>query len=240
MQLSSIETRYSKNFSFIKGNNEAMNLENYGEYKQKEINLLALLLSNNVGNTVVYDVGAGIGTRTIALSKMSAVVAFEHNEDKLKVLKMNTQGKLAPNVMIVPKSLETTDPHDKDIPNLDGQLMKLPEPSMVCISGDSTPILRGMTATMMLIKPVIYIDIANAEDISYQYSILKERGYEMYWYKCDDYNVNNFKQNTFDTTLDSFHMNILAIHEDVEINDGGIDLPRIDGPNDNWTIIKDD
>ena len=188
----------------------------------------------------MYDVGAGIGTRTIALSKMSAVVAFEHNEDKLKVLKMNTQGKLAPNVMIVPKSLETTDPHDKDIPNLDGQLMKLPEPSMVCISGDSTPILRGMTATMMLIKPVIYIDIANAEDISYQYSILKERGYEMYWYKCDDYNVNNFKQNTFDTTLDSFHMNILAIHEDVEINDGGIDLPRIDGPNDNWTIIKDD
>jgi len=240
MQLSSIETRYSKNFSFIKGNNEAINLENYGEYKQKEINLLALLLSNNVGNTVVYDVGAGIGTRTIALSKMSAVIAFEHNEDKLKVLKMNTQGKLAPNVMIVPKSLETTDPHDKDIPNLDGQLMKLPEPSMVCISGDSTPILRGMTATMMLIKPVIYIDIENAEDISYQYSILKERGYEMYWYKCDDYNVNNFKQNTFDTTLDSFHMNILAIHEDVEINDGGIDLPRIDGPNDNWTIIKDD
>jgi precorrin-6B methylase 2 len=240
MQLSSIETRYSKNFSFIKGNHEAMNLENYGEYKQKEINLLALLLSNNVGNTVVYDVGAGIGTRTIALSMMSAVVAFEHNEDKLKVLKMNTQGKLAPNVMIVPKSLETTDPHDKDIPNLDGQLMKLPEPSMVCISGDSTPILRGMTATMMLIKPVIYIDIENAEDISYQYSILKERGYEMYWYKCDDYNVNNFKQNTFDTTLDSFHMNILAIHEDVEINDGGIDLPRIDGPNDNWTIIKDD
>jgi len=240
MQLSSIETRYSKNFSFITGNNEAINLENYGEYKQKEINLLALLLSNNVGNTVVYDVGAGIGTRTIALSKMSAVIAFEHNEDKLKVLKMNTQGKLAPNVMIVPKSLETTDPHDKDIPNLDGQLMKLPEPSMVCISGDSTPILRGMTATMMLIKPVIYIDIENAEDISYQYSILKERGYEMYWYKCDDYNVNNFKQNTFDTTLDSFHMNILAIHEDVEINDGGIDLPRIDGPNDNWTIIKDD
>jgi len=239
MQLSSIETRYSKNFSFITGNNEAINLENYGEYKQKEINLLALLLSNNVGNTVVYDVGAGIGTRTIALSKMSAVIAFEHNEDKLKVLKMNTQGKLAPNVMIVPKSLETTDPHDKDIPNLDGQLMKLPEPSMVCISGDSTPILRGMTATMMLIKPVIYIDIENAEDISYQYSILKERGYEMYWYKCDDYNVNNFKQNTFDTTLDSFHMNILAIHEDVEINDGGIDLPRIDGPNDNWTIIKD-
>ena len=240
MQLSSIETRYSKNFSFITGNNEAINLENYGEYKQKEINLLALLLSNNVGNTVVYDVGAGIGTRTIALSKMSAVIAFEHNEDKLKVLKMNTQGKLAPNVMIVPKSLETTDPHDKDIPNLDGQLMKLPEPSMVCISGDSTPILRGMTATMMLIKPVIYIDIENAEDISYQYSILKERGYEMYWYKCDDYNVNNFKQNTFDITFNSFSMNILAIHEDVTMMDGTIDLPRIDGPNDNWTRFKDD
>ena len=240
MQLGTVKTRYSKKFSYIKDTDEAVHLENYGEYKQKEINLLALLLSNNVGDTFVYDVGAGIGTRTVALSKMAAVIAFEHDEDKLKVLKMNTQGKIAPNVMIVPKRLETTDPHAKDIPNLDGQLMNLPEPTLVCISGDSTQVLRGMTATMMLIKPVIYIDIANAEDISYQYSILKERGYEMYWYACPDFNLNNFKDNKTDVTNYGFHMNILALHESVEINDGGIDLPRIDGPNDNWKRFNND
>mgnify|MGYP003664187683 CR=1 FL=1 len=240
MQLSTVKTRYSTKFSYIKDTHEGDCLKHYGEYKQKEINLLALLLSNNVGNTVVYEVGAGIGTRTMALSKMSAVIAFEHDKEKLKVLKMNTQGKLAPNVRIVPKSLETTDPHDKDIPNLDGQLMKLPEPALVCISGDSTRVLRGMTATMMLIKPVVYIDIANAEDVSYQYSILKERGYEMYWYACPDFNLNNFKDNKTDITKYGFHMNILAIHEDVEINDGGIDLPRVDGPTDNWKRFNND
>tara|TARA_R110002094_G_scaffold73382_1_gene81344 strand:- start:231 stop:731 length:501 start_codon:yes stop_codon:yes gene_type:complete len=147
MQLGTVKTRYSKKFSYIKDTDEAVHLENYGEYKQKEINLLALLLSNNVGDTFVYDVGAGIGTRTVALSKMAAVIAFEHNEDKLKVLKMNTQGKIAPNVMIVPKSLETTDPHAKDIPNLDGQLMQLPEPTLVCISGDSTRVLSPLIQT---------------------------------------------------------------------------------------------
>lgn len=239
MQLGNAKTRYSTKFTYIKGTHEGDCLKNYGEYKQREINLLALLLSSNEGNTVVYDVGAGIGTRTIPLSKMSAVIAFEHDKEKLKVLRMNTQGKRAPNVMVVPKSLETTDPTDKDIPNLDGQLMKLQEPALICISGDSTQILRGMTATMMLIKPVIYIDIANAEDISYQYSILKERGYEMYWYACPDFNLNNFNENKTDLTNDVFHMNILALHESVEINDGGIDLPRIDGPNDNWKTLND-
>jgi len=238
MQLSSIETRYSKNFSYIKGTKEATNLENYGEYKQKEINLIANLLQSNTGETIIYDVGAGTGVHTMAFSKHGAVVAFEHDEEKLRCLKMNTAGKLAPNVMVIPKSLETTNTMDKDIPNLDGQLMRLPEPTLVRVSGDTIKILRGMTATMMLIKPVIYIDIANAVDISYQYSMLVDRGYKMYWYSCPDYNVNNFKQNTFDTTLDSFHMNILAIHEDVEINDGGIDLPRVDGPNDNWKTLN--
>jgi len=62
----------------------------------------------------------------------------------------------------------------------------------------------------------------------------------MHWYGCPGYNKNNFKENSFDITQGTFHMNILAIHEDVEIKDGGIDLPRIDGPNDNWTRFKDD
>ena len=234
MQLGSVETRYSKNFSYIKDTDEAVSLAEYGEYKQKEINLLSNLLHNNVGQTIVYDVGAGVGVHTMAFSKLGSVIAFEHNDHKLKCLKMNTTGKLAPNVMIVPKSLETSDPMDKDIPNLDGQLMQLPEPTLVRISGDSIRVLRGMTATMMIIKPVIYIDINNAEDISYQYSLLSERGYEMYWYSCPAYNENNYKGNTFDITLDKFSMNILAIHKDVEIFNGGIDLPRIDGPNDQW------
>ena len=241
MQLGTTETRHSKKFSYIKDTHEGEHLEHYGEYKQKEINLLSLLLSNNIGNTVVYDVGAGVGIRTMALSKMAGVVAFEHDNEKLKILKMNTQGKKAPNVRIVPKNLETIDPHNKDIPNLDGQLMKLPEPTLICISGDSTSVLRGMTATMMLIKPVIYIDIANAEDISYQYSILKERGYELYWYACPDFNVDNFKEYQLNLNdSDKFHMNILALHESIEINDGGIDLPRIDGPNDNWKRFNND
>lgn len=235
MQLGNVETRYSKNFSYIKDTEEATHLENYGEYKQLEINLLSNLLQSNTGETIIYDVGAGCGVHALALSKQGSVIAFEHDPDKVRCLKLNTNGKRAPNVMVIAKSLETTDPKDSSIPNLDGQLMKLLEPTLIRISGDSTKVLRGMTATMMLVKPVIFIDINNEQDISYQYSILHERGYKMYWYSCAGYNVNNFNENTFDITLASFDMNILAIHEDVDITEGGIDLPRIDGPNDNWT-----
>ena len=104
----------------MKDTEEAIHLESYGEYKQKEINLLSGLLSSNVGECVVYDVGAGIGIHTLALSKMAKVVAFEHDQEKLKCLSMKTKGKLAPNVKVIEKNLETTDRNDKDIPSLDG------------------------------------------------------------------------------------------------------------------------
>ena len=141
--------------------------------------------------------------------------------------------------MIVKECLETTDPEDNKMPNLDAQLMKVPEPSLVFIKGDSTKVLRGMTATMVLIKPIVYIDISNALDISYQYSILFERGYNMYWYSCPGYNENNYKGNRFDITKDSFYIAILAVHNTVEIPDGGLDLPRIDGPTDTWMKAYD-
>ena len=63
MQLGNVETRYSTNFRFIKDTEEGMHLENYGEYKQREINLLANLLNNNDGVTIVYEVGAGTGVQ---------------------------------------------------------------------------------------------------------------------------------------------------------------------------------
>jgi len=87
---------------------------------------------------------------------------------------------------------------------------------------------------------VIYIDIHNAEDISYQYSILKEKGYELYWYSCVDFNENNYKKNQVNITNNSFNMNILALHTDVDIADGALALPRIDGPMDNWKRFLND
>tara|TARA_R110000803_G_scaffold155760_1_gene220349 strand:- start:3 stop:725 length:723 start_codon:yes stop_codon:yes gene_type:complete len=240
MQLGSTKTRHSRNFTFIKDTVEATHLETYGEYKQKEINLLSNVLSSNEGQTVIYDVGAGVGVHAMAFSKLGNVIAFEADEDQYKVLDMNTKGKLAPTVLAVKGTLETDDVEDPTIPNFDHQMMKLPVPTLVCISGDSTKVLRGMRTTLTIIKPVIYIDIHNREDISYQYSILKEKGYELYWYSCVDFNENNYNKNQVNITNDSFHMNILALHTDVDITDGAIDLPRIDGPMDNWKRLLND
>ena len=240
MQLGSTETRHSRNFTYLKGTVEGTHLETYGEYKQKEINLLSNLLSSNEGQTVVYDVGASIGVHAMAFSKLGNVIAFESNEDQYKVLDMNTKGKLAPHVLAVKGSLETTDVEDPNIPNFDHQMMKLPPPTLVRISGDSAKVLLGMRTTLTVIKPVVYIDIHNAEDISYQYSILKEKGYELYWYSCVDFNENNYNKNQVNITNNSFNMNILALHTDVDIVDGVMSLPRIDEPMDNWKRFLND
>tara|TARA_R110001592_G_scaffold115476_1_gene315887 strand:- start:1145 stop:1867 length:723 start_codon:yes stop_codon:yes gene_type:complete len=240
MQLGSTETRYSGNFTYIKDTIEATHLETYGEYKQKEINLLSNVLSSNEGQTVVYDVGAGIGIHAMAFSKLANVVAFEADEDQYKVLDMNTKGKLAPHVLAVKGTLETDNVEDPNIPNFDHQMMKLPEPTLVRISGDSTKVLNGMRTTLIVIKPVIFIDIQNTRDISYQYGILKENQYKLYWYSCVDFNENNYNKNQVNITNNSFHMNILAIHSGVDIADGELGLPKIDGPLDNWKRFMND
>lgn len=240
MQFGSTKTRHSRNFTYIKDTAEATHLETYGEYKQKEINLLSNLLSSNEGQTVIYDVGAGVGVHAMAFSKLGNVIAFEADEDQYKVLDMNTKGKLAPHVLAVKGSLETTDVEDSNIPNFDHQMMKLPPPTLVRISGDSTKVLQGMRTTLTIIKPVVYVDINNAVDISYQYSILKEKGYKLYWYSCVDFNENNYNKNQVNITNNSFNMNILAIHTDVDIEDGVLALPRIDGPMDNWKRFIND
>ena len=71
---------------------------------------------------------------------------------------------------------------------------------------------ESLSSTLTIIKPVVYVDINNAVDISYQYSILKEKGYKLYWYSCVDFNENNYNKNQVNITNNSFNMNILAIY----------------------------
>jgi FkbM family methyltransferase len=75
-------------------------LNDYGEYQQKEIDMLLGILSNNVkNNIIVYDIGANIGYHTLAFSKhVRHVYSWEASPQNYKLLKMNTQGKIASNV----------------------------------------------------------------------------------------------------------------------------------------------
>ena len=101
MQLKHTKTRYSDNFAYHANDSViGMQLTQYGEYQQKEINLLSNLLKQDDNtDTVVWEVGANIGTHAMAFSKVAKqVVCWEANPQHFAVLKLNTKGKLAPNV----------------------------------------------------------------------------------------------------------------------------------------------
>jgi len=103
MQLEHTRTLYHRNFAYWK-NDEIIgrHLREYGEYQQKEINLLVGLLDRvDAKQKVVWDIGANIGVHTMAFSKHCAFVcSWEANPQNFKLLRLNTQGKLAPNVKV--------------------------------------------------------------------------------------------------------------------------------------------
>jgi len=232
MQLKNVQTRYSPNFAFTADDAAAVELEKYSEYKQREINLLVNLIKQDDKTAVtVWDVGAGCGVHTLALSRHAAiVVAFEHDKDKAHALGMNTTGKLGPNIKVITERIGNG---KENTFKLDGYLMKMPEPSIVRISDGSLDVLNGAKALMMIIKPVMFIGVHGLESIAAHYKILQKLDYKLWWYGCPVYNEDNYKK-VLDKDADtSYNFSILAMHKSVT---GGnhLDLPEVLGSNDTY------
>jgi len=233
VQLKNEKTRYSPNFAYTADDVAGVELEKYGEYRQREINLLANLIEEDNTATVVWDVGAGCGVHTLALSRHAAIiVAFEHNKDKAHALGMNTTGKLGPGIKVVTDHIGDG---KENTHKLDGYLMKMPEPSIVRIGTDnSIDALRGAKALMLIVKPVMFINVQELDSIADHYKILDKLDYKLWWYGCPSYNENNYKQVTEEMVDNPLSFSILAIHKDVE-GAALLDLPEVLGSNDTYT-----
>ena len=265
MQLKHTKTRYSDNFAYHANDSViGMQLTQYGEYQQKEINLLSNLLKQDDNtDTVVWEVGANIGTHAMAFSKVAKqVVCWEANPQHFAVLKLNTKGKLAPNVHCINKAIGapdvetiTVEQFDDTVPGnygaarvggktgtviecrtLDSYLMELSPPSLVKIDveGHEVDVLKGAIALMLITKPVIFMEAGEQTDTSEHYNLLDKHGYKMWWYACPNYNPENFKNNIENTWGDTHIFSILAVHESVAGLEN-IDLPPVEGPDDSWT-----
>ena len=172
MHLGSAKTRHSRNFTYIKGTVEATHLETYGEYQQKEINLLVGLLDRiDAKQKVVWDIGANIGVHTIAFSKHSSFVcSWEANPQNFKLLRLNTQGKLAPNVKVHNVAISNGELSiiesvgvEIEARTLDSYLMNYPLPSLVKIDveGHELEVLQGARVMLQTVKPILYMEMNN-------------------------------------------------------------------------------
>jgi FkbM family methyltransferase len=83
-----VDTRYGRVYAFQNDSGVSRAILHYGEWAQREINFLLQFIDSE---SVVVDVGAYIGTHTMAFAtKASAVLSFEPNPYSFQLLKRNT------------------------------------------------------------------------------------------------------------------------------------------------------
>lgn len=267
MQLEHTKTRYHKNFVYWK-NDEVIgrHLREYGEYQQKEIDLLTGLLDRvDVKQKVVWDIGANIGVHTIAFSKHSAFVcSWEANPQNYKLLRLNTQGKLAPNVKVhnvaisngTKDKLQIQDFDENFLDNkgeltvvdtggvevesrtLDSYLMNYPIPTMIKIDveGHELEVLQGATTMLKTVKPILYFETNDTSSYKNHIELLQDNDYRMWWFACPNYNQDNYNKNTTNVWGRTVICSILAIHKDVNgLNN--IELPEVTNVDDHWNYF---
>lgn len=264
MQLEHTRTRYHQNFAYWK-NDEVIgkNLREYGEYQQKEIDLLiGLLNSVNSKQKVVWDIGANIGVHTTAFSKHSTFVcSWEANPQNFKLLRMNTQGKLAPNVKVHNVAIsngkkDTIQIQDFDqskssnkgelsivekggveisARSIDSYMMNYPLPSLIKIDveGHELEVLQGALVMLKTVKPILYFETADKGSYAEHIKFLKDLDYRMWWFACPNFNKNNYNKNDNNIWGRSVICSILAMHKDV-VGLNTIELQEVVDADDHW------
>jgi len=264
MQLEHTRTRYHQNFAYWK-NDEVIgkNLREYGEYQQKEIDLLiGLLNSVNSKQKVVWDIGANIGVHTSAFSKHSTFVcSWEANPQNFKLLRMNTQGKLAPNVKVHNVAIsngkkDTIQIQDFDqskssnkgelsivekggveisARSIDSYMMNYPLPSLIKIDveGHELEVLQGALVMLKTVKPILYFETADKGSYAEHIKFLKDLDYRMWWFACPNFNKNNYNKNDNNIWGRSVICSILAMHKDV-VGLNNIELQEVVDADDHW------
>ena len=264
MQLEHTRTRYHRNFANWK-NDEVIgkNLREYGEYQQKEIDLLVGLLNSvNSKQKVVWDIGANIGVHTSAFSKHSTFVcSWEANPQNFKLLRMNTQGKLAPNVKVHNVAIsngkkDTIQIQDFDqskssnkgelsilekggveisARSIDSYMMNYPLPSLIKIDveGHELEVLQGALVMLKTVKPILYFETADKGSYAEHIKFLKDLDYRMWWFACPNFNKNNYNKNDNNIWGRSVICSILAMHKDV-VGLNTIELQEVVDADDHW------
>lgn len=225
-------------------------LFHYGEYGQREIDFILNFLTHN---SVVYDVGANIGYHTTAFaSKARRVYAFEPHPGNYALLEKNTEdfdnvflGQYAVSNRRTTCYISDYDPDQisnfgavsivKDttgIPvtavDLDTAGLELPDFIKIDAEGHELQVLQGCEKIIQQHCPVVYYEAHESPDLKEIYLLLSEDRYRFYWAQVNNYNPDNFANNTNNIFGNSALMSIVAWPRDL----GGLSLTPVLGPDD--------
>lgn len=206
---------YLRTDSFI-----GRSLDLYGEWGEGEIILFRRLLKPGDG---VIDVGANIGTHTLALAKLvgptGAVYSFEPQRAIYDILRSNVAANGLENVSTfcaaagaaegscrIPKidygstnnfGLVAVGDGEVEVPRMtiDGlQLQKL-DLIKVDVEGSEADVLTGAAATIARSRPILYVENNNAAKSKALVALIRSLKYRLWWHLSAYYNEMNFAGN---------------------------------------------
>lgn len=254
-----IETRHGPMFVLPGDFYVGRSLEVYGEFSEREQELLAQLVKPG---SVVVEVGANIGAHTVPLARACApgpLYAFEPQQRVFQLLCANLAINDIVNVVAAPEACGDAEGYAL-IPRIDysrsqnfGSVALLEPDSRlpafrvrlspidalglarcrlikVDAEGAEPAILRGARETIGRCRPILYVENGVAENQQELISLIHGFGYRQWWHTPPLFTPDNWKANPENAFGSVVSLNILAIPNELP---GGPDAPPIDPAN--WT-----
>lgn len=231
--IKSTKTRYSENFSFYENDMViGKSLDLYGEYAQREIDFLCMILNKNC---IVYDIGSNIGVHAVAFASVAkAVYCFEPNQNNFRLLLKNTEkcdNVFAINAAVTDKNkviaIENFDVNAEEANfggvhvgkgshaalglQLDSWNLRKPDLIKIDVEGHEYQAIQGCDNIIKSCNPCVYFEAHETPDLPELYDYFTELKYKLYWTEVVNFNPDNFNKNDNDIFNGTGTFSILAV-----------------------------
>ena len=235
-------------------------LDVYGEWAELELDLLFQVLKPG---DIVLDVGANIGTHTVALAKKvgetGVVVAFEPQRLTFQLLCGNVALNALTNVlcqnvvvsdaagsMIIPALDPTVEwnfgavkseghKEGERVPAVPIDDLQLARCNLIKIDveGAEAQVLAGARATIKARRPVLFVENNSEEGSEPILRMLDELGYSCWWHIPHYFNPNNFFGSAERLFENYYEANVLCFPKEARVNAQG--MWPVEGLDDSFT-----
>jgi FkbM family methyltransferase len=205
----------------------AQSLSNYGEWAERELDIMAALLDEG---SVALQYGAEHGAQTLGLSRIVGDTGQIHVVEPRRLAHITLCTSVALN------GLHNVYPHHATLGDRNGHVdlpaspghpeerahlaaldsIELPALQLLKINplGCLLPVLAGGGDTLSQHKPAIYFRLSTMDLAVSEIAALKAKGYRCWSHLPHLYNPSNFSGNKRNVYPGFVHQNVIAVHQD--------------------------
>lgn len=230
----------------------------YGEFSEQEVELLAPFIKPDA---LVLDIGANIGTHTLAFARMAPqgiVFAFEPQRLVYQTLCANVALNGLGNVMAYQQGIGAT-PGQIRVPTLDlgsdgnfgafsilghaeGEpvsvvtidTLNLPRVDLmkIDVEGMELEALQGARATITKYQPLLYVENDRLEKSPALIAALQDMGYDLWWHVVPYYRPDNFNKQAENIFGNVIGINMFCAPKALSLSLTAPNTQKVIGPDD--------